>query len=274
MKKTLCVLIGLALCGSAAIADDATVGDLDVFFSTSNAIQHMTPGAPEIVVDTSGGPVSERLYIWANIDHDDFAKWNGLGLNFVTEGGVSVTGGELYNPNMGPSSGSKGQTWEEYEKFRWQNGAVGGSEPNNPIPMTPGGYLNASAVSGGWLLELGVMPAYGDYGTGPDAGDELAYSNYAADTTTWTLSYLLGHIDVEVSDVDSAVNFAISSAWCTLKGDTDPYATVRFGLNDEVSGRVTGAGGFADERVNDVTFTPEPASLVLLVLSGLLLRRR
>ena len=29
MKKALCALIGLALCGGAAMADDATVGDLD-----------------------------------------------------------------------------------------------------------------------------------------------------------------------------------------------------------------------------------------------------
>ncbi len=62
-----------------AVADEATRGDIDIFFSESNTIQHMQPQVPEVVVDVSGGPVVKRLYIWANIDLNDHALWNGLG---------------------------------------------------------------------------------------------------------------------------------------------------------------------------------------------------
>jgi hypothetical protein len=246
------LLIGLVLAaGSIAAVAVPAQGDIDIFFSPSNTIGPMTPGAPTIPVDVSGGTVSERLYVWANIDLNAYRTWNGLGLAFESTAGATVTGGGVYNPDMGVVTSPQ---------FRWSN-------PETEIPMTSSGYLDASAVAGPGVIELGYTPAFGDGMTG---GDTLAYA-----TTGGIGSYLVGYIDVDVSAVESAVNFAISPAWTTRSGDgTGPFGTVAFGINDPVSGRDTGAGGFAGGRFNDVTFTPEPATLALLALGLFALRRR
>ncbi len=272
MKRTLCVLVGLTMCAGMAGAGEATTGDIDIFFATSDTIQFMQPQAP--VVDLGAPAGTARLYIWANIDINDFATWNGMGLEFVPTGGLTVTGGELYNPNMADEPPVE-PLWQQYAKYRWQNGAVGGSRPLNPIPMTGDGYLNASAVSGGWLTNLGALPAYGDFGLGENNGDELAWSNHDdnAGDITWTGSYLLGHVDVDVTDADTAgLNFAVSPAWITQQGDADPWATVAFGLNDPIDGRVH--HNIAPNAIADATFVPEPASLLLLALGALAIRRR
>lgn len=245
-------LCGLVLAASSVAFAEVTTGDIDIFFSTSAVIESKAVEAPVIPVDVSGGPVAQRLYVWGNIDLYDYRTWNGLGLDFETAGGVTVTGGGVYNPDMGTAA----------PLFRWSN-------PETEIPMTAGGYLNATAVG---TAGLGMLPANGDFAADP--GDTLAYSNLSG--ADWLGSYLIGYIDVEVSSVESAVNFAISPAWTTRMGDDGfgPYGMVAFGLNDPVLGRETGAGGFAGGRLNDVTFVPEPAALTLLALGLVLARRR
>ncbi len=268
MKKILCVLVGLTFC-AGAYAGDATVGDMDIFFSTDANIEFKAPGAPDL--GDIGGAGTQTLYVYANIDINDFKTWNGLGLDIAIDGGTYL-GGELYNPNMGATP-PVDPLWPQYEKYRWQNGAISGSRPYNPIPSTVEGYLNASAVSGGWLINLGALPSYGDYGTGPNSGDELAYSDYQNDAgdITWTGTYLLGEIWF-TGDAVGGINLGVSPAWNTQTGDTAPWATLAFGLNGPVDGRLTGAG--LDNVIYDATFTPEPASLLLMALGALIIRRR
>ena len=171
---------------------------------------------------------------------------------------------------MGDDAGTG--DWTAHKRFRWSNGAAGGSEPLIEIPMTADGYLNASAVAGSYVWALGHVPAQGDIAANP--GDTKSFSDELAGGA-WRGSYLLGYIDVEIASVESAVNFVISPAWTTRAGDTgSPFGSVAFGLNVPVGGRDTGAGGFANGRLNDVTFTPEPASLLLLALGVLGARRR
>ncbi len=208
-------------------------------------------------------------------------------LEFSTTGHATVTGGEYYNPNHGPATGAG--DWQDWKKFRWLNGYNGSypnSEPWNPIPAVPGDpvysdwELNAIGIvhpSLPFVNALGRQPAFGNDGLGGGAasGDDLlAYADYFPETNTWTGSYLLGHIDVEVTSTAGppTVNFAVSPGWITQQGDTDPWSTVAFGLNDPIDGRTD--HNMDPSSYPDVTFIPEPASLVLLALGASLIRRR
>ncbi len=246
----MCERVGALIC-LLAVVGGARATDIDIYFNSYDIIRDWEPQAPEIPFTQPG---IKRVYIWANIDMYDSTRFNGMGLDFVEVGDVTVVDGVLYNPNMGAETGSKGQTWEDYKKFRWQNGALGGSEPDNPIGIQPTGSLDAYAVSGTWLLQLGYTPAYGDYAADP--GDTLAWSEYDEGASTWVGSYLLGHVDVETAG-DGDIYFAVSAAKITAQGG-DEGDMVYFGLNPPVPQRVVGAGGPGTGRIPDVTFVPGP----------------
>ena len=227
----------------ATAAADAT--DIEIFFNTSDQITSWSRSAPQIEVACA---TPTRLYIWANIDLYDYTLFNGMGLSFVTVGDVTVADGELYNPNMGEDSG-KG-SWTGYKRFRWQNGAIGGSEPFDPIPMSAEGDLDASAVVGAWLNKLGRTPANGDFAL--DTGDTLAYSAFDPNAPSWVGSYLLGHINVQVLG-QGEVYFTVSPAKITAEGGNESDQ-VYFGLNPPVPQRTPGAGGPGVDRVADARF--------------------
>ena len=269
MKRAICLLAGMTMLAGVATAGPATTGDVDIFFSTDNTIGFMERQAPE--VPTTVG-ATETVYIWANLDLYDYRTWNGVGLRFATSG-ATIVGGGLYNANMG-GSGEKGQPGKQ---FRWQNGAVGDGDPFNPIPIsaTDGDLIGAAVTAPGFqLLALGADARNGDFAVGPAPvlGDDLAYSNFAGDGT-WTGSYLLGWLDVQVDQIGGTINLGVSDELITRAGDAAaPWATVAFGLNGALDGRVVGNG--LNNPTPDVTFTPEPASLLLVALAGLAIRRR
>ena len=226
MKTIFLLATPVVLACSQGYAGEATVGDIDIFFSHDDVIEHRLPSAPAFMPE----PYPTRIYIWANIDLNDGISFNGLGLEFVAPD-AQVIGGELYNPNMGT---------ETDRRYRWQNGATGSSYPYDPIPINAHGELNAMAIWSSYfeLLYLGAPPAHGDYAAGAD-GDQLAYSHYESATDTWTGSYLLGHIDVQWWQVPGPLNCAVSPAWITQRYDSEPWATVAFGVNVPISGRVS-----------------------------------
>jgi hypothetical protein len=258
MRKALVAVVGLTVLAAAANA-----ASIRLFLSTSSDVTALPSTATPAVAPGS------TLYIWAQ--HNMYeGLWNGLSIGF----NGPVSGAQLYNPNMGPTSGSKGAIWSDYMKFRWQNGAVTSPAPGNP-PLTtilpdPNGALNASAVSGAYLLSLGAGPVNiipGAEGKTPQ--DTLAITDYILATDTWTGWYKLGQVTVNGAP-GSQLKLMVGSGWDTAVGGT-ANDLVYLGFGDAaVSGRQTGAVS----ELADATIIPEPASLVLLALAGLMFRRR
>lgn len=262
MKKALIVLVGL-------MAVTAYAGDIDIFFSADAAVAYKT--AAPLDLGDIGAATSQTVYIYANLNAYDYYTFNGLGIAFDAAG-ASLSGGALYNPNMGGDGTAKGGA----KAFRFQNGSVGGSDPVNPIPFDADGDLAGAAVSSTdfTLLGIGAVPRNGDYAAQPapnGTGDDLAYSDYVA--PRWTFTYLLGEVTLNFDGGPGGVDLGVANDWITLGGDVFPWATVNFGGQDaDVDGRTTGAG--LDGSYNDVFWTPEPASLILLALGALAIRRR
>jgi hypothetical protein len=257
MKKALIVLVGL-------MAVTAYAGDIDIFFSADSAVAYKA-ASPLDLGDKSGGG-SQTIYIYANLNAYDYYTFNGMGIAFDASG-ANLPSGALYNPNMGGDGTPKGGP----KAFRWQNGSVAGSDPLNPIPFDSDGDLAGAAVSSSvfGLLGIGAVPTNGDYAAG--SGDDLAYSNFNAGV--WTFTYLVGEITLDFDGSAGGVDMGVANDWITLGGDVFPWATVNFGgQGNDVDGRTTGAG--LDLQYNDAFWTPEPASLILLALGALVIRRR
>jgi hypothetical protein len=260
MKKVLIVLVGL-------MAVTAYAADMDIFFSTDNNIEFKTPGAIDLGDHPLAGDTA-TVYIYAQVDLYENA-WNGFGLAFDSTGGAA-TYGELYNPNMG-GDGAKIQ-----KAFRWQNGSVAGSDPTNPILMDGDGDLAGASVSSTAfaLLGIGADPSAGDYAGDPGAADTdtLSYSTYVG-VGDWTGTFLVGEILITFDGTAGGLDGGVANDWITRGGDVSPWATIRFGGQDgDIDGRLTGGG--LDGAYNDITWTPEPASMILLALGALVIRRR
>jgi hypothetical protein len=263
MKKALIVLVGL-------MAVTAYAGDMNIFFAADSDIASAGKSAGALDLGDITGVTSQTVYLYANLNAYDYAVFNGLGISFDAVGGA-VSGGALYNPNMGGDGTPKGGT----KAFRFQNGSVAGSDPLANIGLDGDGDLAGAAVSSSAfaLLGIGALPTNGDYAG--SAGDTLAYSSFPGlDGDAWTFTYLLGEITIDFNDAPGGLDLGVANDWITLGGDEFPWATVSFGseIGVEYDGRETGAG--LNGAYNDIVWTPEPASLILLALGALVIRRR
>jgi hypothetical protein len=265
MRKALVAAVGLAILASLANA-----AEIRIFLSTGNALNAssvggLTPSNPAI---NPGAPTT--VYLWAQ--RVTASSWTGLGINVVPTAGVTVTGKQLYNPNMGEVT-PDGELWTDWEKYRWQNGAATSPPPGNP-PVTTilpdaDGQLVAVAASGTWLLNLGA--------TINATGDKLGFNGTAATTGNTNRFYLIGEMQVQ-GPAGGSLKLAVGPAWITSSGGLPATDLVDFGFGDPairsqgIIDNVSATGGVS--ALADLTITPEPASLILLALAGLALRRR
>lgn len=243
MKRFLGLVAGLGL-ALAASAASAQV-ELRVFFSTQGWTTEQAP--PGLALNNTDPTVSSpgRLYLWAQVLNGSAgAVWNGLGLNIDTDGPAQITGLTLYTPQ-----------WDNAGDLisRWTS-----AFPGNPAPPTPEiNGINMTAI--GTLGEYGVRRA-----PRPDG-----FVNSTANGG----EVLLGYIDVVHTGGPDAgtVWLEVGQAGISRRGGNVTNDRVYFGFGDD--GLLGNA--FGSRSANpDARIIPEPASLLLLGLAGLALRRR
>lgn len=265
MKKLAIVLAATALLASAANA-----GTLQLYFAlgppTASAGVYVDPVVGTVNSPTGGNLYSStrvlngaavgnptlagagRLYVWATgndsgVDADgdgiiDASVWNGIAFNIDVTGTVSLTGGGMLNIR-------KNSGVPIYR--RWESSADFTNPTYNLVAITAGGISFQAAGDG-----------YDD-----------------TNNTAGTLGYkvLLGFVDVAPGASGGSLFFAAGGAG--FNGGGNPQGTtgvIFFGSGD--AGLANNAAAGTRSAVADATILPEPASLVLLALAGLAIRRR
>ncbi len=242
MKNVLVIVTGLAVAA-------ATAGDLRISLGEPIVDGDPTPdlpGAYPIVVDTADAAFSVTWGVWAEIGIDastgDVDQWNGVGVDVVSNGASVTT--DMLNRDYDASPFGTQFRWEDGSDF----GSVTGDEDFSLVNVTRTG------------LGAGSLP------TSIGGVDTDSYYDAAEDR----LFYLLGTISIDVPQgFEGDLFFGTTTAGFDQSGTDDE--TVTFGSATPLGGE----GKF--ETIADtamVSFIPEPASLVLVALAGLMIRRR
>lgn len=213
---------------------------------------HDIAGAYPIVIGPSSSPISVTWGVWAEIGIDATTgivdQWNAVGVDVVEVPGLDVTTAMLNN-DYAPTFWIGWTRWEPGSDF---GGTAGDPEPAGPdftlINVTRFG-LGAAALP----LSLG-------------GHDTDSYYDAVEDR----LFYLLGTITVEapagfVGDLYLGTNTA-GFDQSGVSGETVTFGSATPLTGSDLFGKV------ADTPM--VSFIPEPASLVLVALAGLVIRRR
>jgi len=177
----------------------------------------------------------DTVYLWATTNYPDI--WNGVGMQFGSDdAGFAVDAGVMYN-NF---TKGWGQRWEDSSDF------------------DPTGADTVITLVGVTTKGLG---AYGD----PDGYEEnVGGGNYLEHN-------LVGEIAFSTTSGLGAIFLEASGGGIPMQGGTT-QEDVYFGFGDDAIKNNSAKG--TRTAVADLTFVPEPASLLLLSFAGLLLRRR
>ncbi len=245
MKQALVVLSVIAL-----FAVPANATSFRLFFSTQGVGEFDPLGS---VVPTFTNPVvsgSARLYIWAETPAPTpQTNYIAVGYNISATGGAAITGGLAYNDFYTGTTGSGGSV----TTYRWQgynNGTLAANFLGNVrLASPPAGYYG---VRNG---PQGLIPV-----------DPHLYSDGQAGGHR---DVLLGYVDV--TGTAGSLFFQVGDLGIIRAAAT--WEPVYFGFGDEGAG-LMGNSKQQGSPVADATFVPEPASLLLLGLAGLALRRR
>lgn len=275
MKKFLAIFAGATMLAGAASA-----ANLRLYFSLDNPIPagHAALPAPNATTNalnvarvigfplnvpgekgTATNPCYElatgqtsataRFHLWAKPDFGpdndgdgipDTNRWNGIALGIQISGGGSLSNWAGLNVNT-PSAARR---WQTNSDFDGRDGGV------NFVGVTTTG-AQGPALGDGW-----------DTGEGYDVdGDGVVDGN---------ADIYLGYIEV-TGGFGTEVRLTVGSAGITREGGTPADDSVNFGWGDAaVRGNQFGSASVDA----DACITPEPASLVLLGLGALALRRR
>lgn len=275
MKKLLAVLAGAALFAAPASAS------LRLYFSTlgpatvidqaqSDAMPATGVPAPPVTnpaVDTSGGPTTLYLYGRLTRENPNGATsdpstqyWTGVGINLRIDGGTGTfVGGvdwaltEVYDDLTDPSTVT----------YRRWNGVNSGTNNGNRIDLA-----NAAGVSGQGIngIQNNTVARLNDYNS----------DIYNAASNALPHTFLIGTIQVQGT---GSLFLEVSTGRITRSGASQTAPSwVAFGADDPFiqtdTPSIGGVPAGTASPTADATLVPEPASLLLLGLAGLALRRR
>ncbi len=244
MRKLLGVLcVAGLLVGTASAQVGRLYFDLSGNDGTEDGARDGTTAGENPALGIGGG----RLYVYWQFGHrggadplpPDQQKILGLGVDIETTGDVEITGSYYYNPTL---------LRVPIVLKRWNEAYP------NPAQAYPDDTTSI-AFQAANVNQIGLINAAGT--------EEFDLQHDPSDLGEFGTT-LLGYVDV--TGADGAVWFAGNNFGIAEVGG-DPSDLVYFGFGDPpVDGRRS--------RDPDATIVPEPASLMLLGLSGLALRRR
>ncbi|MBK8913545.1 MAG: PEP-CTERM sorting domain-containing protein [Phycisphaerales bacterium] len=261
MKRFVALAAGLALFVVPANAA------LRLFFSTggafSNSVVNDVGVAAGDMPAANGGPGNPTvgngtiLYLWAQmIGPPSSQKWNGVSFDVHVDGGV-VADRLMYNYTVvDPDFGDVLYT-------RWQgvNQGVG-------VGTADLTGINLAAVTSGEGINNGVNAA--TYDDQSEIGPVNAGT--AAQRRALPKSVLLGWVQVQATGPVASVFLRVGTGGISRAGATGAEP-VYLGAGDEDAG-LRGNSFGSQSPMADATVTPEPASLALLGLAALAMRRR
>ena len=250
------LLIVLACCGLFAAV--ANANNLHLFLGTPQFVGDGAEVDPDAFVADTGAfespvvlgdcgtmePITLGLWGTVDVDFDQgiVDVWNGIAVDFATTGCVEVLDSEMNNQDHNTGFGTA---------FRW--------EDNSDFGDAAGFFLIAVSRFG----LGGLLPAGDPFGGSPPD----AYSYWDG----MNLNYWLGNITVQCGEGDEGGLFlCVGDGGIARQGGDVETDLVFFGPNDGVRGDAFGVCPPLPLAV----CIPEPASLLLLGLAGLFLRRR
>lgn len=262
MKRIVAVAAGLALLAAPASAA------LRLFFSpggafSATAINDVALTAADVPAANGGvgNPTvgnGQVLYLWAQmIGPPTSQKWNGIAFDISVNGGT-IASTLMYNYNVvDPDFGDV-----LYE--RWQGVNQGAGQGTSNVTG-----INLAAVVRGEGVNNGVNSAV--YDDQSEIGTAVGVGT-AAQRRALPKSVLLGWIVVNATSPLAEVFLKVGTGGIARSG-APAAESVYFGAGDEGAGLRGNSFGLASPSA-DAFVTPEPASIALLALAALALRRR
>lgn len=250
MKKLVCALVALGL-----MVGVASAYNMNVYFSTSNdySLAGIPPAASNPTV-----AVGQTVYVWANevAQGGAWPQWNGVSIAF--KDGVATPDGSPADPLHPVISSATFYNPQNVnaDKTRWDVGS--------DFTATGDNEVNLLAVAGP-VYGIGTRPIY--YQAPYYLGEDTMARQY--NPGTQTRYYLLGEM---VFGSAGSIFMTVGNGGITTTTSAGPHSDqVFFGTGDAA---MWDSDKYIRSAVADLTVTPEPASLILLGLAGLALRRR